>query len=143
MHSLKLAALVSLLPAASSFAQVIDHSQARTLIGKEVTINGPVVRVERLSNGNLRLSIGRSFEERSLEVIIPSVLTVFGDGTMFDGKSVDVHGMILAGADPAQPGIPAILLQGSQDLRLAPRRIVITGPAPAPGSAPPIRVVPI
>jgi hypothetical protein len=128
MRALKLAALVSIVPAASAFAQVVDHSQARALIGQEATINGPVVRVERLPDGGLRLSLGRSFEERSLEIIVPAAMSlVFGDGLIFQGKNVDVHGRILAAADSAQPGVPAILLADSRDLRVAPRRIVVTG----------------
>ena len=135
MATLRLAALLMIVPAASSFAQVVDHSQARTLIGQEVTINGPVARVERLPNGNLRLSIGRSFEERSLEVIVSGELArLFGDGMQFQGRNVDVHGRILAAADPTQPGVPAILLTESGGLRMAPRRIVVV---PNPGSLPP------
>jgi hypothetical protein len=129
------AALVSVVSATSLVAQVRDHSQARALIGQEVTVNGPVARVERLANGNLRLSIGRSFEERSLEIIVPAALSrVFGDGLMFEGRNVDVRGRVLASADATQPGIPAILLGESGDLRVAPRRIVVTGPAPVPSA---------
>jgi len=138
MQALKLAALVSLVPAAKSFAQVIDHSQARTLVGREATINGPVAKVDRLANGDLRLSIGPSYQQRSLEVIIPAAMTlVFGDGMSFEGKNVDVRGRILAAADSTQPGVPAILLADSRDLRIAPRRIVVTSPAPSsPGGTP-------
>lgn len=134
MATLKLAAFLALVPAASSFAQVVDHSQARANIGKEVTINGPVARVEQLANGTLRLSIGRSFEERSLEIIVATELRlVFGDGSQFAGRNVDVRGRILAAADSTQPGVPAILLTESGKLRLAPRRIVVV---PNPGALP-------
>ena len=127
MRALKLAALVAMFPAANALAQVVDHSQARALLGREATINGPVAKVERLPNGDLRLSLGRSFEERSLEIIVPAAMSLlFGDGLTFLGKSVDVRGRILAAADPAQPGVPAILLTDSRDLRVAPRRIVVT-----------------
>lgn len=133
MRALPLAALVSILPVASSFAQVIDYSQARTFVGQEVTVNGPVAKVERLASGNLRLSIGKSFEERSLEIIVPiAVARLLGDEQRFAGRSIDVHGRIIASADPNEPGVPAILLADSRDLRMAPRRIVVTGPAPPP-----------
>ena len=143
MHAMRLAAFLALIPAASSFAQVIDHSQARALIGQEVTINGPVAKVERLANGDFRVSIGRSFDQRSLEIIVPAQLDpLFGNGAQFEGRNVDVHGRILASADPAVPGIPAIVLSDARDLRLAPRRIVVTSPAPSTPSntpAPPSR----
>lgn len=139
MQALRLAALVSILPAASAFAQVIDHSQARAFVGREVTVNGPVAKVERLANGILRLSIGKSLEERSLEIIVPSeVARSLGDELRFQGRSIDVHGRILASADSARPGVPAIILSDSRELRMAPRRIVVTSPPPLPQSSTPV-----
>lgn len=144
MQALRLAVLVSILPAASAFGQVVDHSQARTFVGQEVTVNGPVARVERLANGTLRLSIGRSFETRSLEIIVPAeVAQLLGDEQRFAGRSIDVHGRILAAADSTQPGIPAIFLTSSRELRMAPRRIVVTGPPPPPVGVTPARASPI
>ena len=125
--------LMSALWASQSAAQTVDYKKVRQYVGDDVTVQGPVARVDRVSGGVIRFSIGDTYSRRTLEILIsPDFLTSLEpDLRSYEGKIVEVRGRImtgeaegLAGRTPGSSTIPAIVLQDIGRLK------VISSPDP-------------
>ena len=115
------------LPPATA-AQVVDYTKVRQYVGDDVTVEGPVARVDRGMAGTLRFSIGKTFSRRTLEVVVPAEFVNAFDSNLrsYEGKTVQVRGRILTGeAEGIVRGrgegsstVPAIVLEASNRLKV-------------------------
>ena len=123
------AALLASLPLPiRSAAQVIDYTKVRQYVGEDVTVEGPVARVERGTGGTLRFSIGKTYSRRTLEVVVPSEFVNAFDQNIrsYEGKTIQVRGRIstgeaegiVAGRGEGTSSIPAIVLTDSSRLKV-------------------------
>jgi hypothetical protein len=112
--------LATALLAPRSAAQVVDYTKVRQYVGDDVTVRGPVARVDRVSGGVVRFSIGTTYSRRTLEILIAPefVLSLEPDLRSYEGKVIEVRGRImtgeaegLVGKTPGSSTIPAIVLQ--------------------------------
>ena len=139
---LALIALGAALSAAPATAQVIDHTSVRQYVGEDIIVSGPVIRAERMSAGTLRISLGFTPVNRTLDIIIPAEMaSLFSDLRSYEGKLVQVRGRITAGfADnilqeekEGSVAVPAILLEQSGRLQIIEARVATAGARPGAG----------
>jgi hypothetical protein len=106
---------------------VVDYTKVRQYVGEDVTVQGPVARVDRVGRGVVRFSIGATYSRRTLEVLIPPefVASLESDLRSYEGKVVQVRGRITTGEAEGITGrtsgsstIPAIVLQDINRLKV-------------------------
>lgn len=116
----------ALLPSRAA-AQVVDYTKVRQYVGDDVTVQGPVARVDRVAGGVVRFSIGQTYSRRTLEVLIAQefVASLESDLRSYEGKVIEVRGRImtgeaegLVGKTPGSSTIPAIVLQDINRLKV-------------------------
>jgi hypothetical protein len=108
-------------------AQTVDYTKVRQYVGEDVTVQGPVARVDRIAGGVVRFSIGATYSRRTLEVLIAPefVPSLESDLRSYEGKVVEVRGRITTGEAEGITGrtsgsstIPAIVLQDINRLKV-------------------------
>ncbi len=125
--SLAVMVLAGLCLASPGSAQVVDYTKVRQYVGEDVTVEGPIARVDRIGRGVVRFSIGDSYSRRTLEVLIPPEFgaSLESDLRSYEGKVVQVRGRIttgeaegLASRTTGSSTIPSMVLQDINRLKV-------------------------
>jgi hypothetical protein len=95
MRALSIFLLASVAPAwAAAQPVVIDHTKARTYVNEEVTLEGPVARVDR-SGRSLWFSLGRPHPSSTVVIIVPEEFaSSYSDPRSYEGATVRVRGRL-------------------------------------------------
>lgn len=104
MRTMSVFLLGSLLPAGAHAQSVVDHSKARSYVNEEVTIEGPVARVDR-SGRALWFSLGKPNPSATVVIVVSSEFSsAYPDPRSWEGATVRVRGRVLS-ADQEGIGI--------------------------------------
>jgi hypothetical protein len=98
MRALSIFMLASLMPlGASAQPIVIDHSKARMYLNEEVTLEGPVARVDR-SGGGLWFSLGKPHPSSTVViVVVAEFASAFPEPRSYEGATIRVRGRLSSG----------------------------------------------
>ena len=98
MRALSIFLLASLGPSfAAAQPMVIDHTKARMYVNEEVTLEGPVARVDR-NGGALWFSLGKPHPSSTVVVVITKeFVSAYPDPRVYEGATIRVRGRISSG----------------------------------------------
>ena len=84
--------------AVSAQPRIVDHTKARMYINEEVTVEGPVARVDRGGGGALWFSLGKPHPSSTVVIVVPAEFaSAFSDPRAYEGKLIRVSGRLSTG----------------------------------------------
>lgn len=99
MRALSVFLLASSLVPSWAVAQplVIDHTKARMYLNEDVTLEGPVARVDR-SGRSLWFSLGKPHPSSTVVIVVPAeFVSAFPDPRSYEGATIQVRGRLSSG----------------------------------------------
>ena len=102
LSALLLCSFPALLPAQ---ARIVDHTKARMYLNEEVTLEGPVARVDHSSGGALWFSLGKPHPSSTVVIVVPKEFaSAFPEPRNWEGATIRVNGK-LSSAETAGIGM--------------------------------------